>query len=287
MNSYVTGRCTMGPMSGGVGRAGRGVVGSVTRGTTNINRLRRVDRWLVHEFASRLRAVAEPTVVDLGFGGRVDTAVELTGRLRSCVADVQVWGLEISPDRVASARAALAAKPVPGLQVALGGFELGPVQGRQVHLVRAANVLRQYDEADVAGAWSTVCEQLAPGGALIDLTCDELGRRCCWVTLGKTGPVSLSISVNFGALEVPSDVAERLPKVLIHRNVPGERVHDFLVALDAQWHRCAPLASWGMRQRWVAMCAALKGDGWPILGNASRWRLGELSVAWSAVAPRS
>lgn len=40
--------------------------------------------------------------------------------------------------------------------------------------------------------------------------------------------------------------AERLPKVLIHRNVPGE----------------------------------------PVLDGPSRWRLGELTLDWSAVAPR-
>lgn len=273
-------------MSGGVERSRRPVVGSQTRGTTNINRLRRVDRWLIHQYGGMLRQAPRPVVVDLGFGARVDTAAELTSRLRGAVYGVQVWGLEICPDRVASAQAALQMRPVPGLQVGLGGFELGPLGDQRPHLVRAANVLRQYDEAEVGAAWSTVLERLAPGGVLVDITCDELGRRCCWVTVAADGPVSLSISVNFASIAQPSDVAERLPKVLIHRNVPGERVHDFLCAADRQWRRCAPLASWGRRQRWVAMCAALKDDGWPILGNASRWRLGEISVAWDAVAPQ-
>jgi trehalose 6-phosphate synthase len=40
-------------------------------------------------------------------------------------------------------------------------------------------------------------------------------------------------------LSRPSDIAERLPKVLIHRNVPGEPVHAYLAALDDAWARQA------------------------------------------------
>ena len=49
-------------------------------------------------------------------------------------------------------------------------------------------------------------------------------------------------------------------KALIHRNVPGERVFDFLSALEAAWERNAPLASYGKRQRFVATCADLARD---------------------------
>ena len=37
------------------------------------------------------------------------------------------------------------------------------------------------------------------------------------------------------AVEKPSDVAERLPKALIHRNVPGEGVHALLAEADRAW----------------------------------------------------
>ena len=59
-------------------------------------------------------------------------------------------------------------------------------------------------------------------------TCDEIGRRSTWVALDSTGPLSLTISMRFGAFELPSDVAERLPKALIHHNVPGEKVNGAL-----------------------------------------------------------
>lgn len=97
--------------------------------------------------------------------------------------------------------------------------------------------------------------------------------------------MSLSISVRFEAFELPSDVAERLPKALIHRNVPGEKVHALLQAMDTAWIQAAPQASYGNRQRWLAMCAALMAAGWPLLTGPARWRLGEITVAWDAVAP--
>ena len=109
-------------------------------------------------------------------------------------------------------------------------------------LVRAFNVLRQYEEAEVAAAWATMTARLAPGGLLVEGTCDELGRRCCWVTLDATGPLTLTLACLPSDLDQPSDLAERLPKVLIHRNVPGERVHALFAALDHCWARAAPFA---------------------------------------------
>lgn len=255
-------------------------VGNVTRGTTNPNRLRRVDRWLAGPARWRLRQAADPLIVDLGYGAAPTTAVELHGRLGRVRADVEVVGIEIDPARVR------AAKPLErsGLSFRQGGFEL-PVDGRRPVMVRAFNVLRQYAEEDYARHWEMVCSRLAPDGIFIDGTCDEIGRRATWVELDATGPLSLSISLRFGDFERPSDVAERLPKALIHRNVPGERVHTFLQAMDRAWEEAAPMASYGNRQRWIAMCAALKSGGVPLLTGPARWRLGEITVAWDAVRP--
>jgi len=254
-------------------------VGNVTRGTTNPNRMRRVDRWLTGPHAWRLRAAADPLVVDLGYGATPATAVELFERFAAVRPDVRVCGVEIEPGRV---RAALPLER-PGLSFHVGGFEL-PVPGRPV-LVRAFNVLRQYEEADVPGIWRLVQDRLAPGGLFIDGTCDEVGRRVTWVALDPERPLSLSISVRFGSFDLPSEVAERLPKALIHRNVPGERVHDFMAAMDRAWLECAPLASFGNRQRWVGMCRSLRDAGWPVQDGPARWRLGELTVGWDAVEP--
>nr|WP_269328498.1 class I SAM-dependent methyltransferase [Kineosporia babensis] len=245
--------------------------------------MRRVDRWLAGPAAARLRQAADPLVVDLGYGASPITAVELHHRLSVVRADVEVVGIEIDPARVA------VAKPLekPGLSFRVGGFEL-PLDGRRPVIVRAFNVLRQYAEDEVPPAWQLVQQRLAPQGLLVDGTCDEIGRRSTWVAVGaQEGPVSLSISLRLGGMDKPSDVAERLPKALIHRNVPGERVHDYLNALDAAWARNSPLSSFGARQRWLATVAALKQEGWPVLDTSARWRLGEITVAWESVRPRA
>ena len=103
---------------------------------------------------------------------------------------------------------------------------------------------------------------------------------------GAPLPRSLTLAWRLAGLERPSTVAERLPKVLIHRNVPGEGVHALMQALDAAWARNAPLAAWGARQRLVACGRDLREEGWPVLAGPARWRLGELSVDWAAVAPQ-
>jgi hypothetical protein len=257
-------------------------VGTITRGTTNPNRLRRVDRWLAGPQARRLRRHRRtPVVIDLGYGASPVTAVELHERLRRVRPDVQVVGVEIDPARVDAARAL----ERPGLSFRLGGFEV-PLEGHQRPVVvRAFNVLRQYDEAQVGAAWAQVQERLSDDGLLVDGTCDELGRRSTWVAVDRTGPRSLTLSWRLRGLTTPSEIAERLPKVLIHRNVEGERVHAYLAALDRAWSYAAHHGAFGARQRFLAAAAALREDGWPLLDGPSRWRLGELTVAWDAVAP--
>ena len=262
--------------------AARRPVGTLTRGTTNPNRLRRLDRWLTGPGARALRAAADPLVVDLGYGASPVTTLELADRLRAVRPDVDVVGLEIDPGRVRAA----APLTRPGVRFAHGGFELGPVAGRRPVLVRAANVLRQYGEDEVAGAWEQVTARLAPGGLLVDATCDEVGRRAAWVAVGPDGPLTLTVSLRLGGLGRPGEVAERLPKALIHRNVPGERVHAWLEALDEAWTRHAHQASFGARQRFLATCRSVRDDGWDVREGRTRWRLGELGVGWDAVAPR-
>jgi hypothetical protein len=251
-------------------------LGQLTRGTTGYNRLRRSDRWLVH--APRVRAAlltaAEPLVVDLGYGALPVTTLELAGRLRTVRPDVRVVGLEIHPERIVP--------PQQGVEFGLGGFELA---GLQPVLVRAFNVLRQYHVDDVAEAWTQMRTRLAPGGLIVDGTCDELGRRCCWVLLDDAGPVSLTLACDPFAIDKPSDLAERLPKVLIHHNVPGQPIHRLLIAADRAWAAAAGHGVFGPRVRWRAMLESLATDGFPVEPPRRRLRDGVLSVPWSAVDP--
>jgi SAM-dependent methyltransferase len=259
--------------------AGRArALGLPTRGTTTPNRLRRMDNWIVARLTDVLRGAADPLVVDLGYGATPVTAVELAARLRRARPDVRVLGLEIDADRVA---AALPAADPPLLTFARGGFELA---GHRPALVRAANVLRQYDEAAAADAWRLMRAGLAHGGVVVEGTCDELGRLGSWVLLDADGPVSLTMACRVESLDRPSELAERLPKALIHRNVPGEAIHEFLRAFDATWEIAVGLSTFGARQRWLAACSGLAASGWPV--DVSRARHGEVTVRWDAVAPR-
>ncbi|WP_019180203.1 class I SAM-dependent methyltransferase [Microbacterium yannicii] len=275
-----------------MGSARAPVVGQITRGTTGTNRLRRVDRWIARH--SALRRAPDPLVVDLGYGASGVTALELHARLARTRPDVEVLGLEIDPARVARADAQLTAVRAGAtsfaadakVSFARGGFEVPVPGGRRPAVVRAMNVLRQYSEDDVGGAWQAMASRLAPGGLLVEGTCDELGRVVTWVAVGENAePRTLTISLRLAGMERPSVAAERLPKALIHRNVPGERVHALLAALDLEWERAAAVSPFGPEHRWRTTLEAVEASGWPLRERA-RWRLGEVTVPWDAVAPR-
>lgn len=267
-------------------------VGRITRGTTGTNRLRPVDRWIARHPVLR-RAEASPLVVDLGYGASGVTALELEARLHRARPDVEVLGLEIEPERVRTARAQLAAvragatpfRADANVSFARGGFEVPTPRAPSV--IRAFNVLRQYDESEVRAAWTQMAARLAPGGMLVEGTCNEVGRVATWVEIGADAePRTLTIALRLAELEVPSVAAERLPKALIHRNVPGERVHELLTTLDREWERAAGLSVFGATQRWQGAMRALVNAGWPLL-QRDRWRLGELTLPWDRVAPAS
>lgn len=254
-------------------------VGVITRGTTNTNRLRRCDRWMRTDpaviAALRSAGTDRPLAVDVGYGASYATTCEWKRMLDSsphrCPTgrrfDVEVVGLEIDPARVLP--------PRDGVRFELGGFELA---GYQPQLVRAFNVLRQYDVAQVDAAWQTVCSRLAPGGVFVEGTCDELGRRMAWVLLGAEGPRSLTLAWDPWDVRRPSELAERLPKALIHRNVEGDTVRELLDEADAAWDRAAPFAAFGPRVRWFEARKSLR---WPHTPQRRLLRDNWLTVPWS------
>lgn len=251
--------------------------GVITRGTTNQNRLRRCDRWVAAHpsITALLRNVEEPLALDVGYGASHFTTVEWAGWLWRVNPRTRVTGLEIAPARVLP--------PRDGVTFELGGFELA---GYRPQLVRAFNVLRQYDVAQVPEAWHEVTSRLAPGGFFIEGTCDELGRLSTWILLNADGPQSLTLSWDPFAVEKPSDLAERLPKALIHRNVPGEPIHDLLKEADRAWEYAAGWAPHGPRVRWRMTRQALIDAGLPLHPIRRRLRDNVLSVDWEVVAPK-
>lgn len=264
--------------------------GVVTRGTTHPNRLRRLDRWIGHAFGRELRANDRSVAVDLGYGRSPITTREWSDRLRAQFGPrVDVVGIEIDEQRVRDAQR----YTDEGLCFRHGGFEIPLAENESPRLVRALNVLRQYDESEVEGVWTKVVRRLTRDGAFVEGTCDELGRRCVWVTLhhadlrtnGHAQPRTITFAADTATLSRPSELAERLPKALIHRNVEGEAIHEFFREWDRAWARSAPTAPFGPRQRWSEAARILRSAGQPVLDGPTRWRRGELTVAWTAVSP--
>lgn len=259
-------------------------LGRPTRGTTNPNRLRRADRWLVTTRAGTLLRPGSPLVVDLGFGRHPATVVEFAARLARVRPGIDVVGVEIDPARVATARAV--AGGLAGVRFMTGGFELAGLAGARVDVLRAFNVLRQYEPDEVLPAWEAMRGHLSPGGIALDGTCDEIGRLASWVVLEPQGPTSLVLAWRLAGLERPGAVAARLPKILIGCNRPPYRIHALLADLDAAWRHTAALGVFGARQRFAESCRLVRDAGWPLL-HERQWRHGTVEVAWPAVAPQA
>lgn len=250
------------------GRAGR-PIGSATRGKTAANRLRRVDALiaLLEEPLLRRRdgAFADAFFVDLGFGAEPTTTLESAIRLRRIRPDLRVLGVEIDPARVA------AAKPFEDARTSfrLGGFNLPLSGGERACVVRAFNVLRQYDEAAVAEAHRLLAASILPGGLLVEGTSEPHGRH--WVAHllrrlegGELRGEGLVFCSSFRASFDPAVFQAVLPKSLIHRVVPGEPVHAFF----EDWKRAArdtvSEGSWGARRWFAAAALRLAELGWTV-----------------------
>ena len=93
-------------------------IGTVTRGTTNPNRLRRVDRYIAS--LEVVRKAARPILVDLGYGASPITAIELLERVRKVNSAAKVIGVEIERERVERGLAVA----TESLNFVLGGFEV-------------------------------------------------------------------------------------------------------------------------------------------------------------------
>lgn len=275
--------------------------GQPTRGKTAPNRLRRVDNFLALYDPGLFRRqdglFADSLVVDLGYGADPVTTLESAARLRRLNPALPVLGVEIDPERVA------AAQPFADALTSfrLGGFNLPLLAGETVRCIRAFNVLRQYAEGEVAGAYALLARSLLPGGLLIEGTSEPYGRL--WVANvlrkptdggreGKEGkeekegkerrggdlgfmmkgggaetlvPEALVFSTNFRLGFDPADFQAVLPKNLIHRVVPGEPIHEFFTA----WRRAALETSamqvWGARQWFRAAAERLAEQGYEVV----------------------
>ncbi|MFO7609803.1 MAG: hypothetical protein R6X35_11530 [Candidatus Krumholzibacteriia bacterium] len=264
----------------------------ITRGKTAPNRLRRVDAFVAAYDPALLRrrdgAYAAACVVDLGYGAEPVTTLEMTARLRRVSAGLPVVGVEIDPERVARAQPCADALT----RFVEGGFDLpvGPVR-----LLRAFNVLRQYEEAEAAPILARLVAQVLPGGLVVDGTSDPFGR--VWTagllrrseaghsedggrgsSTAATTLEALVLGTNFrGGLD-PDAFQTRLPKCFIHRVVPGDPVGAFVEDWKASCRDTRASEVWGPRAWFTAAAGALTARGWAVMRPDSWPRRGWLVV---------
>lgn len=247
--------------------------GQPTRGKTAQNRLRRVDLFLAWYARRLLRAddgpLANAWLVDLGYGAEPYTTLEMARRLRRLNPALPVLGVEIDPMRVAAAQPYADALT----QFRRGGFNL-PLQAQSsgaesVRIIRAFNVLRQYDEDAVAGAYAELTHGVVPGGLLVEGTSDPLGRFWVANVLRRTAapawqPEALVFSTNFRAGCEPAAFQAVLPKNCIHRMLPGEPIWALMQAWKQAALRSLPARAWGQRAWFSASAHLLAAAGYRV-----------------------
>jgi hypothetical protein len=263
--------------------------GQVTRGKTAQSRLRRVDLFFARYDPTLLRRndgdFDGAIFVDLGFGAEPFTTLETAARLRTLNPTLRVLGVEIDRGRLAAAEPYASALT----EFRLGGFNL-PLKldkaGRpeQVRAIRAFNVLRQYEEADVAPAYAALTRGVLPGGLLVEGTSDPHGRIWVANVLRRlpAAPVwrreALVFSTNFRLGFDPSQFQAVLPKNCIHRMLPGEPVYTLLESWKSAARRTLPERAWGLRRWFTASVHTLAATGMDVTLH-SRWpELGYLIV---------
>ena len=260
-------------------------MGQITRGKTARNRLRRVDIFVSLYAASLLREASpaenKSWVVDLGYGAEAFTVLESAAHLGKINPKLPILGVEIDQERV---NAGLPYQ-TDRIQFRKGGFNVPLQAGESIRLIRAFNVLRQYEEAEVLPAWQTMAACMLPDGLILEGTSDPFGKRLVTNLLrvkaadaGKKTLIweGLLFSTNFHDGFSPEMFQPVLPKNLIHHMLPGEAIYQFFEDWKSAALQQIATQSFGLRQHFCASALALKTMGYPILTRKKLLRQGFL-----------
>jgi len=265
-------------------------LGQPTRGKTASNRLRRVDNFILLYEPSLLTRTdnlfADSMFVDLGYGFDARTTLESAARFRRVNPNLKILGVEIDKERVEAALPYTDEKTF----FRLGGFNLPMQTGERVRLLRAFNVLRQYEEKDFAPAYETLAQYMLPNGLMIEGTSNPFGSIWCANVARRLESGSLPsnflkhtlvgtrasgfraqweiealvFSTNFRLGFEPEDFQTILPKNLIHHVVPGEPIHEFFEAWKRAAQETASLKIYGAKQWFIASAERLAERGYEI-----------------------
>ncbi len=244
------------------------IQGQITRGKTAPNRLRQADHFLMFYdsgLISRRDGDFENALfVDLGYGAEPLTTLEAAGRLRKLNAALPVLGVEIDPERVQ------AALPFANENTffRLGGFNMPLLAGERVRLIRAFNVLRQYEEKDVHSAWAEMAHGVLAGGLLFEGTSNPFGSIWAANVLRRAesleNPWRLEALVFYSNFRLgfnPVEFQTILPKNYIHRMQAGEPIFEFFEAWKAASLESVAMQTFGPQQWFAASAAGLVRRG--------------------------
>lgn len=264
--------------------------GQPTRGKTAANRLRRADNFLLLYEPSLLSRTdgwfAHSFFVDLGYGFDPRTTLESASRFRRVNPNLKILGVEIDKERVEAALPFADDKTF----FRLGGFNLPLKKGEHVRLIRAFNVLRQYEEKDFAPAYERLAEYVLPGGLMIEGTSTPYGQ--IWAAnlarkeksetreleIGDWRFEALVFSTNFRLGFDVEEFQTILPKNLIHRVVRGEPIYDFFEAWKKSAKETARVKTFGLQQWFSSAAESLERKGYRI--NLQRKFLSRGYLVW-------
>ena len=258
-------------------------MGQPTRGKTASNRLRRVDNFILLYEPSLLTRTdgrfADSLFVDLGYGFDPRTTLESASRFRKLNPDLKILGVEIDKERVEAALPFADDKTY----FRLGGFNLPLQPGERVGLIRAFNVLRQYEESEFMPAYERLAEFVLPGGLMIEGTSTPFGN--VWaanlarrVEPGKWKFEALVFSTNFHSGFDVEEFQTILPKNYIHRMTGGEPIQDFFAAWKRSASETASAKTFGLKQWFAASVESLVKKGFDI--DLHKKRLGRGYLIW-------
>lgn len=243
--------------------------GQITRGKTASNRLRRVDNFILLYEPSLLTRTdglfADSLFVDLGYGFDPRTTLESAERFRRLNPDLRILGVEIDKERVEAAQPFADEKTF----FRLGGFNLPLLGGERVRLIRAFNVLRQYEESEFAPAYERLAEYVLPGGLMVEGTSNPYGSISVANVARREAGVgwrfeALVFSTNFRMGFDITDFQAVLPKNLIHHVTPGEEIHDFVEAWKRSAAETSAAKAFGLKQWFAASVESLASKGFKI-----------------------
>jgi hypothetical protein len=244
-------------------------LGQPTRGKTSSNRLRRVDNFiLLHEPSLLTRTdslFADAMFLDLGYGFDARTTLESAARFRRVNPNLKILGVEIDKERVEAALPFADDKTF----FRLGGFNVPLKASEHVRLIRAFNVLRQYEEKDFIPAYEQLAQSILPDGLMIEGTSTPYGQ--IWsanlarkLENGKWNMEALVFSTNFRLGFDVEEFQTILPKNLIHHVVSGEEIYDFFEVWKQSAKETSSMKTYGDRQWFIAAAESLVRKGYMV-----------------------